>query len=184
MIEMEENKIPGVSEIKKRLYAMRNGILADSLRKGGCPHRLIWGLNLPQLNEIASEIEPSEDLALQLWEDKSLRESVLLAPMVYPADALTFDKALQLCKGIVWHEDADILCFKLLRNADFAPALAQSLCSSDEPLQRYAGLRLWFNLISKFPDKALAAAEAELNRPTPIHTLAAMLAEEARFLME
>ncbi len=44
---------PSIPEIKQRLYAMRNGVIADSLRNAGSPYRSIFGLNLPQLTEIA-----------------------------------------------------------------------------------------------------------------------------------
>lgn len=163
---------------------MRNGVVADSLRKAGCPYRLIFGVNLPQLTEIAEECGQSEELADSLWADRDLRESALLAPMLYPAEKLNIEKARELCGNILWHEDADILCFKLLRKADFAPVLAKELCEEDAPLKRYAGLRLWFNIVARYPSEALSAAHTELSRPQPISSLASMLAEEARFLLE
>lgn len=171
--------------LKRRLFAMRNGVVADTLRRAGCPHRIIFGLNLPQLTEIAAEIEPSEELSEQLRADTALRESALLAPMLYPIDRLTYEKAREMALTAVWHEDADILCFKLLRNAPFAARLADELCKAPDeaPLARYTGLRLFFNIVSKYPADALAAARAELARPQPISTLAAMLAEEAEFLL-
>lgn len=172
-----------MQRLKRRLFAMRNGVVADSLRRAGCPRRIVFGVNLPQLNEIAAEFGPSEELADALWADTPLRESALLAPMLYPAEKLSFDKARKACESIVWTEEADILCFKLLRKTDFAPELAEELSASEEPLRRYTGLRLWFNIVARYPAQALAAAEAELKRPQPISTLASMLAEEARFLL-
>ncbi len=53
--------------IKRRFFAMRNGIIADVLRRGGSPFRIIFGLNLPQIVEIAAENEASADLARRLW---------------------------------------------------------------------------------------------------------------------
>ena len=43
-----------LQQIKSRFMAMRNGIVADALRKGGMPHKVIFGLNVPQLSEIAT----------------------------------------------------------------------------------------------------------------------------------
>lgn len=168
--------------VKRRLFAMRNGVVADSLRRAGCPRRIVFGVNLPQLVEIAAEFAPSEELAKQLWDDEALRESFLLAPMLFPVDKLTLDFARALCDKIKWHEDADILCFKLLRKAEFAPVLASELCMSAEPLKRYTGLRLWFNIVGSHPREALNAARHELDRPDCLSTLASMLQEEASFL--
>lgn len=159
---------------------MRNGIVADALRRGGCPYRLVYGVNLPQLNEIASSLGPSVELAEQLHSDGDLRESRLLANMVYPPTEFSISTARQWCDDLRWSEDADILCFKLLRKVDFAPELAEELCSADSTLKRYAGLRLWLNIVNKYPEKADKAAQAELDRlDSPLRQLASMLAEEA-----
>ena len=175
-----------MQQLKRTLFAMRNGVVADTLRKAGCPHRIVFGLNLPQLNEIAASMTPSADLAERLRADVNLRESALLAPMLYPVAELTYEKARQWALTTMWHEDADILCFKLLRHTPFAGRLAAELCAAPDsaPLARYTGLRLYFNLVSKFPADALGAARSELQRPQPLSTLASMLAEEAAFLTD
>lgn len=169
--------------LRRNIYVMRNGIVADSLRRGGCPHRLIYGVNLPQLTEIARQTGVSAELAGLLRQDKDLREARLMAPMLYPVEELTYDDALDWAHEVRWIEDADILCFKLLRRAPFADRLAAALCGEDDRLSRYTGLRLWFNIVGQHPSEALAAAESELKRPDPLSQLVSMLAEEARFLM-
>lgn len=178
------SELSKMQQLKRRLYAMRNGAVAESLRKGGCPHRLVWGVNLPQLSEIARDFGPDRDLAEQLRADADLRESRLLAPMVFPVDDLTEDYAAAWLAEARWAEDVDILCFKLLRRAPFAASLAEKVSIAPEPLNRYAGLRLYFNIVSTHPAEALAAAERELRRPDALSTLASMLAEEAKFMLE
>jgi len=169
--------------LRRRIYVMRNGIVADSLRRGGCPHRLIYGVNLPQLTEIARETGVSAELAQLLRADKDLREARLMAPMLYPVEQLTREDASAWARESRWSEDADILCFKLLRRAPFAAELADELCADADRLCRYTGLRLWFNIVSTDPRGALAAAEGELARADALSQLASMLAEEARFLL-
>ena len=163
---------------------MRNGIVADTLRKSGCPYRLIYGVNLPQLTEIASMTEKSEKLAQELWDDMDLRESRLLAAMLFPIESITMEKARRMVDSFKWQEDADITCFKLFRNTNFASSLAHELCRSEKALDRYTGLRLWFNIVSKYPDEALRAAREELKRENPISGLASMLAEEAELIKD
>lgn len=173
-----------MQQIKRRLYAMRNGALADSLRKAGCPRRLVFGVNLPQLTEIATEFGPDREMSEALRADHDLRESQLLAPMLFPVDELTIEVAEQWMAEMQWPEEMDILSFKLLRRASFAAELALRFMEHDDPKMRYAALRLYFNIVSTHPAEALAAAERELQRPEPLSTLASMLAEEAKFLLE
>ena len=173
------------AELKQRVYVMRNGVTADSLRSAGCPYRLIFGLNLPQLTEIAAEYGPDPEMARELRLHSDLRENVLLAPMLFPPEALTFDEALDWVNECRWAEDADILCFKLLRRVPFAAELADALCASDRPLDRYTGLRLHLGILPQAAPEALAAADAELARPdSPNRSLAALLRGEAEFLIE
>ena len=72
--------------VKRRFFAMRNGAVADNMRKLGANYRIIFGLNLPQIVEIANETPHDEVLAEALWQIKSTRESQLLAPMIYPRE--------------------------------------------------------------------------------------------------
>lgn len=59
-----------MQRLKRRFFAMRNGITADALRRVGQPFRVIFGLNMPQLREIAGEFGPDEELARELWANR------------------------------------------------------------------------------------------------------------------
>lgn len=188
MIEDESDKHLGerlstIQMVKRRLFAMRNGVVADSLRRAGCPYRIIFGVNVPQLGEIAAEFGQSVELAESLWADEAMRESFVLATMLYPAYQLTIEHARALADRARWSEDADMLCFKLFKRTAFAPQLAAELTSTADRLHRYTGLRLYFNIVSTHAAEALRAAEAEATRPDALTGLAAMLAEEARFIL-
>lgn len=171
--------------LRQRLYEMKNGIVADTLRAGGCPYRMIWGLNLPQLSQIATTVEPSMELAREMWADTTLREAHLLGPMLCDPCAMTLEEAQKWVGGVKWPEDADILCFKLLRRLPFVKDLARRLVDTagDDALKRYTALRLLFNIVAQEPKLAKEAAEDELRRKEPISTLARMLREEAMFVL-
>lgn len=64
-----------IKEIRQQFYTFRNGIIADTLRKAGDPHRIIFGLNLPQITDIARLIGLDASLARELWADTSCREA-------------------------------------------------------------------------------------------------------------
>ena len=150
--------------VKRRLYAMRNGIIADALRRGGSPYRIIFGVNLPQLRDIAADTPHSADLARRLWANSSTRESMLIAPMVMPAYDISADEAYEWMTTCIATEAADVLCLRLLRQLAFAPELIDRAINSDDDMTRYCALRLICNLSSNYPDKAKAIAQAELQR--------------------
>lgn len=151
-------------EVKQQFFALRNGLLADMLRKQGvATHKLIFGLNIPQLREIAGRAGTDDALAAELWADAGCRESRLLAPMVASASA----GALALAAEVQTVEEADILCHRLLRRCPGAAAGAEKAIASANPLERYCGLRLLLNLLPESADAARrAAAQVEFHPVT------------------
>lgn len=170
--------------VKRQFFALRNGIVADTYRKAGSNFRIIFGLNLPQIVEIAEQTPHSAALADSLWHNTTTRESMLLAPMIYPREEFTQELARQWVAEVPSVEVADILCHRLLRHMPYAAGLAASLADSDSEMERYTGLRLMFNLVAQKPQEALAYArrEAARNCQLTAHT-AAMLADEAAFFL-
>lgn len=155
-------KFNQMQEIKRRLYAMRNGIVADTIRKGGLPYKMVFGLNLPQIAEIAADIEPSQALAEEFWADARTRESMLLAPMIYPREAMTRERALEMLHEALTIEVADILCHRLLRHLPFAMDVAVEAVTSPDEMVRYGGFRLMYNLLYARPAEIRPFVEAEL----------------------
>ena len=90
-----------MQSVKRQFFAYRNGIIADTMRKAGSPFKIIFGLNIPQIKQIASEIGKNKALAAKLWNNTTTRESMLLAPMIYPADELDIAEAFELCFGSI-----------------------------------------------------------------------------------
>lgn len=153
-----------MQQIKRRFFAMRNGALAEQMRRQGAPYQIIFGLNLPQLTEISRDVEPSADLAERLWANTTTRESLLLAPMVYPKDEMTLSVALQWATSCPTAEVADILCHRLLRQLPFANEIVDALADAERNLDRYVSLRLRLNLFPSRLEEARMAAETELGR--------------------
>lgn len=148
--------------IKRRMYAMRNGVVADTLRKAGSPFPVIFGLNLPQIVEIASETGKDREMSMRLWTNTTTRESMLLAPMLMPVEEFTIGEAFEWCAQIPAFEVADILCHRLLRHEPYALELVQQLIASESEMMHYTGLRLMCNIASLYPEEARRIGEAEL----------------------
>ena len=103
-----------VREIKGKLRLFMNGVLSQSLREKGLQYRLIFGVELPRLKEIAAGYEPNHDLAQALWKE-DIRECKILAAYLQPT--ATFDPELAdfWMESIHNTELADYLCMVLFR---------------------------------------------------------------------
>lgn len=184
-LSQNDPRFSDFQNVKRRFFALRNGIIADTLRRAGDPHTIIFGLTLPQLREVAEATGKDDALAALLWQNESTRESRLLAPMLMDAGNVTAEAAERMVESVICPEEADILCHRLLRHTPSAISMIDRFKDSEKPLQRYTALRLMFNLVSTNPLKAkeLAIAEAERKDPLTART-AALLADEADFFLE
>ncbi|MDE6823941.1 MAG: hypothetical protein K2J27_04335 [Duncaniella sp.] len=173
-----------IQEIKRRFFAMRNGIVADTIRKGGLHYKMVFGLNLPQIVEIAGGLTPSRELAEQLWSDTRTRESLLLAPMVYPRDEMTRTRASEMLRESPATEVTDILCHRLLRHLPCAMDVAVDAATSPDEMERYGAFRLMFNLLYSRPAEIRPFAEAELATASPLTApLCRSMLDEIEFIL-
>lgn len=161
--------------VKRQFFALRNGVIADHLRRTDGGYKIVFGLNLPQLAEIAASTGYDEKLADALWDNKSTRESMMLAPMLIDPETMPREKAAAWIMQVQHREVADILCHKLLRHTPYALELAQELHESDIPLVRYTVIRLLFNLL---PASASAAKEICLREIPAGNSITAPIARQ------
>lgn len=173
--------------VKRRFFAMRNGLLADQMKGAGAPYRIIFGLLQAQVADIAAQVmegtlderpekldaEATAELARSLRDNTTTRESQLIAPMLMPLEALGEAEARQWLLSCPTTEVADTLCLKLLRRHPAAPAIAsETLERADAtPIQLYAALRLILNLLilrTVTPDKARSLAAPHSGSEAPM----------------
>ncbi len=184
-MEKENTQFNDMQRLKRRFFAMRNGALAEQLRRAGAPYRIIFGLNLPQLTEIAADTPQSVSLAEQLWANRTTRESMLIAPMIYPANAMQPATAMRWALTADTPEVVDVLCHKLLRRLDYCFDIADELWRAPEAINRYAALRLMLNRFPQQFDVIVERARHEADRHDPLTaTLCRQIIEEAAFFME
>lgn len=173
--------------VKRRFFALRNGIISDTLRKGGSPFKIIFGLNLPQLKEIAEYTGKDAGLAEALWANTTTRESMLLAAMIYPEEKFTAEMAREWLEASPTAEVTDMLCHALLRRRPFASDLVYSITNDNtaRPALIYGALRLMFNLLPTLdPEKARAVAVrfSDFDGDAAVKRLAMQLIDELDFL--
>lgn len=107
-----------MKEIKQLFFTYRNGAVADSLRRYGIPHKIIFGLDIPRIAEIARRLEPSDEVADKLWADYDVRESRLLATYLFETANMTEERAMQLARSVRTQEEADMLAFRQFKRLD------------------------------------------------------------------
>lgn len=208
---MEERQLPefnAMQKVKRRFFAMRNGDLAQQMTERGAKYRINFGLNLPQISEIARDFLPGgkehtacddgstpltadfnmADFSRRLRDNISTRESMLIAPMLFPVKQLTEEEALGWARSVPTPEVADVLCLKLLRNYPDAPRLVEMLSGDSEPLPRYVALRLALNLLQSgklTPESLLPMVVAEESRESQLTaSICRQLRDEITFLTE
>ena len=117
-----------IKEIKQLFFSFRNGIVAEAFRNvPNNPYVTIFGLQVPQLAEIARKVGKDHQLAVLLWADSGCRESRLLACWLFDPENVSQEDALRLCREALTREETDILAFRLLRFLPFARDLEENL---------------------------------------------------------
>lgn len=168
ILEYKDTAYNPMQAVKRRFFALRNGILADTLRKAGSPYRYIFGLNLPQLMELSREIGRDTALADQLHANSTARCSRLLAPMIHEREDMPREKALLWLQQVLSHEEADVLCNQLIRHQPYAMELVDELAVSNDELPQYTALRLLASIQAlQFEPLPHALPQSLLDSPYP-----------------
>ncbi|MDE5647820.1 MAG: hypothetical protein K2I57_08380 [Muribaculaceae bacterium] len=135
-----------MQQIKRHFFAMRNGVIADVLRKAGSPFRIIFGLTLPQITDVARMTGENAELSRCLWDNKTTRCSMLLAPMIMPTAEIGEEEALRWIAESPSIEVTDVLCLRLLKRLPAAVGMVGRLACGDDKA-RYTAMRLAMNLV-------------------------------------
>ena len=136
---MEVNET--VRQIKAQLRLFMNGVLSQSLREKGLQYRLIFGVELPRLKEIAAGYEQNHDLAQALWKE-DIRECKILAAYLQPTETFDAELADFWMESVTNTELADYLCMALFRRLPYASQKAFQWMASDNRMEQYTGFRL------------------------------------------
>lgn len=127
-----------ILDIKKDLRASMNGILSARMREAGMPYKLVFGVELPRLQDIAADYTPSRQLAQALW-NENIRETRILACLLMPAREFTPALASIWGEEIPTAEVAQILATHLMPKAPGACGLAFEWIASDREMLQLCG---------------------------------------------
>lgn len=133
-------------KVRKRLRMAMNGIVSNSLRQKGMNYKLIFGVPLPEIKEIAKSFEMNADFARALW-SADVREMKILATMLFPPSEMERKEACQWAAAIVYPELAEQCCNNLFpKVADPAKLAVDLLGDRESPYGRTAGFLLFAQL--------------------------------------
>lgn len=130
-----------IREIKRQFRMAMNGIVSTSMREKGMDYKINFGLTLPLIKRIAEKYSPNAELAELLWKE-NIRESKILATLLYPAQELTPEIMQRWADTIAYREIADMCCMNLFEKVPFALDKALKWISSDNEMLRYTGFQL------------------------------------------
>ncbi|MCR5180544.1 MAG: DNA alkylation repair protein [Bacteroidaceae bacterium] len=98
---MTDQTAETIRAIKAELRSAMNGITSSAIRQSGMDYKLVFGVELPRLRQIAAEFMPSaspaevsqaRSLALALWSE-NIRECKMLAILLFPPADFDADMA-------------------------------------------------------------------------------------------
>ena len=127
-----------ILDIKKELRASMNGILSARMRQAGMPYKLVFGVELPRLQNIASEFTPSRQLAQSLW-NENIRETRILACLLMPAKEFIPEIADIWGDEIPTAEIAQIMATHLMPHAPRACDVSFEWIASDKEMKQLCG---------------------------------------------
>ena len=134
-----------LNDIKQSFRLYMNGVTAASMREKGLNYKLIWGISIQHLQEMAAEIiettpavEDQHKLALQVWQE-DIRECKILATLVMPHELMSKETAEEWLTSLTTQEMAEWLSFNLLRYMPYAREIAANAIQSDNKNQVICG---------------------------------------------
>jgi len=161
-----------IREIKSKFRLFMNGVISQSLREKGLQYRLIFGIELPRIKEIAAQYEPNHELAQALWKE-DIRECKILAAYLQPVESFYPEIADIWMEQIHNTELADYVCMALFRRLPYASQKAFQWMASENRMEMYMGFRLMTHLFAllgatmnersrdEFIDQATAAMRSD-----------------------
>lgn len=112
-----------VRALKQEFHALMNGPVSRAMRERGLRYRVIYGVELPRLVQMAAEQGRNHALAQALWKE-DVRECRLLAPMVQPPETFAPDLADVWVESMHYSEEAEVCAMHLFQLLPYAPSLA------------------------------------------------------------
>lgn len=154
----KQNVQDTVGEIKRSFRLRMNGVVSASMRQKGVQGYLNWGIQFPELKQMAQQYDKDYDLALALWKE-NVRECKILSTLLMPPHTMPQDMVSLWMEQIESQEIAEYATYNVFQYVDDASIFAYLWMSSDRQLEQSCG----FNLISCLFKQGAEPSERDIN---------------------
>lgn len=137
-----------ITIIKQELRSAMNGVLSAQMRQAGMPYKLIFGVELPRLQQIADEFEADRSLAQALW-NENIRECKILATMLMPIEEMCPEIADIWVEEMPTAEIAQICSMQLFSRAPWGAEIAFQWIATDHPMRLLCGFLIIARLLQQ-----------------------------------
>ncbi len=120
--------------IKKNIYLHKNGIVSESMEAKGIHYGLNYGVSIPDLKQMADTFPHDAILGQLLW-NENIRETKLLATLLYPTEMMNEEKATTWLKDIHNIELAEQTARNLFSKSPDAASIANNWCQATNSWQ-------------------------------------------------
>lgn len=133
----------------RMMRGRQNVYISSLLRQHGYQYKVAFGCSLPDIKDIARQIgqclvDPesalyglsSKEVAEALWADANIRESRMIAPLLYPRGEMSVETALRWANDIPTPEVADVVCMYAFQFG-IGVQLIELWKEASEPMLRY-----------------------------------------------
>lgn len=147
-----------IGEIKRSFRLRMNGVVSASMRQKGVQGYLNWGIQFPELKQMAAKYQKDYDLALALWKE-NVRECKILSTLLMPTRVMSSDMVSLWMEQIETQEIAEYATYNVFQYVDNASIFAYLWMSSGRQLEQICG----FNLISCLFKQGATPDERDIN---------------------
>lgn len=130
MFRYDETVENQINKVKKMLHLSMNGVVSEKM--SSLDYSLNYGVLLPRIKELASELDKSFPLAQRLW-FSNCREMMIMATIVCPLESMNEKEALKWVERCHNMELVEQLCLNLFRKVNFSASLVGELLAQDAP---------------------------------------------------
>jgi 3-methyladenine DNA glycosylase AlkD len=164
---MEDTLHETLRQIKTELRLSMNGPASTAMRERGLVYKMNFGVEVPRLKAIASNLPHTHKLAQALWKE-DIRECKILATMLQPTDDFDEDIADVWVEQVNNIELVEQLTMNLFSNLSYAPSIAFKWIADEREYVQSCGFLLTARLfvigyelnrraVDEFLDQAAAA---------------------------
>lgn len=142
-----------------------NGVAARAIRESGMSYKLVYGVELPRLREIAAQFSRDRRLAQTLWQE-DIRECKMLAIMLYPLEEFDTDIADLWVSQLLPEqaELAQLLCMDLLAQTPYATEQAFLWMADERTMYQLCGFLMLTRLLMQGAQFSPAAEDEFLDQ--------------------